>query len=125
MKESTDAKNDAMVVVISKIPTVCAQNCYQIDLTGNVISVCSLKTDYFILQHLLGPRADNPTVYAIAQGRVKVSVDGPAATGTVQGGAKMETTVAASFEIDGMITLILERDFASFDNTQRIEDEVN
>ncbi|WP_146594196.1 flagellar basal body P-ring protein FlgI [Novipirellula galeiformis] len=125
LKDVADAKNVAMVFVTAKIPAVGSQNGDQIDITVNAINAKSLEGGYLMLTPLLGPRADNPTVYAIAQGRVKVSVDGPATTGTVQGGAKMETTVAASFQKDGMITLILERDFASFDNTQRIEDEVN
>ncbi|WP_372724014.1 flagellar basal body P-ring protein FlgI [Novipirellula sp.] len=125
LKDVADAKNVAMVFVTARIPAVGSHTGDQIDVTVNAINAKSLEGGYLMLTPMLGPRADNPTVYAVAQGRVKVSVDGPATTGTVQGGAKMEATVPASFQKDGMITLILERDFASFDNTQRIEDEVN
>jgi flagellar P-ring protein precursor FlgI len=78
-----------------------------------------------MLTPMLGPRADNPTVYAMAQGPLSLSLDGPATTATVQGGAKMEATVRAAFHSSGMITLVLEKDFASFDTAQRIEDEIN
>ena len=61
----------------------------------------------------------------MAQGALNVSLDGAATTATVQGGAKMEASVAATFQKDGKITLILEKDFASFDTAQRIEDEIN
>ncbi len=125
LKDVADAKNVAMVFVTARIPAVGSHTGDQIDVTVNAINAKSLEGGYLMLTPMLGPRADNPTVYAVAQGRVKVSIDGPATTGTVQGGAKMEATVPASFQKDGMITLILERDFASFDNTQRIEDEVN
>ena len=37
----------------------------------------------------------------------------------------MEAAVMASFHEDGMITLVLDKDFASFDTTQRIESEIN
>jgi len=37
----------------------------------------------------------------------------------------MESSVPASFQKDGKITLILQRNFASFDTAQRIEDEIN
>ncbi|GAA5509336.1 flagellar basal body P-ring protein FlgI [Novipirellula caenicola] len=125
LKDVAEAKNVAMVFVTARIPAVGSHTGDQIDVTVNAINAKSLEGGYLMLTPMLGPRADNPTVYAVAQGRVKVSIDGPATTGTVQGGAKMEATVPASFQKDGMITLILERDFASFDNTQRIEDEVN
>ncbi|MFG0261067.1 MAG: flagellar basal body P-ring protein FlgI [Novipirellula sp. JB048] len=94
LNEVADARNVAMVFVTAKIPAVGSQNGDQIDITVNAINAKSLDGGYLMLTPLLGPRADNPTVYAIAQGRVKVSPEGPATTGTVQGGAKMETTVS-------------------------------
>jgi len=37
----------------------------------------------------------------------------------------MESTIQASFQVDGKITLILDRDFATFDITNRIEEDIN
>jgi flagellar P-ring protein precursor FlgI len=37
----------------------------------------------------------------------------------------MEAPVEASYHQDGVLTLVLEKDFASFDTAQRIEDEIN
>ena len=78
-----------------------------------------------MLTPLLGPRSDNPTVYAMAQGPLRLSLDGPATTAVIEGGAKMETSVHAAFQKDGKITLVLDSDFASFDTAQRIEDQIN
>ncbi len=125
LEELGGAKNVAMVFVTAELPAVGAQPGDQIDVTINAISAKSLEGGTLMLTPLLGPRADNPTVYAIAQGAVRVSSDGPATTGAIQGGAKMEATVPTSFVKEGSITLILDTDFASFDNTQRIEDEIN
>lgn len=120
-----DAKNVAMVFVTAEIPAVGAQPGDNLDVTINAISAKSLEGGTLMLTPLLGPRADNPTVYAMAQGPLAISLDGPPTTATVQGGAKMETAVKASFHSDGLITLVLDKDFASFDTTQRIESEIN
>lgn len=123
--ELKDAKNVALVFVTATVPGIGAQQGDQLDITINAIHAKSLDGGYLMLTPLLGPRADNPTVYAIAQGRVSVSADGPPTTARIQGGCKMETTIKASYQLDGKITLILNRDFANFDTSQRIEDEIN
>jgi flagellar P-ring protein precursor FlgI len=120
-----EAKNVAMVFVTAKIPAVGAQPGDLLDVTVNAINAKSLEGGTLMLTPLLGPRADNPTVYAMAQGPLSVSLDGPATTATIQGGSKMEAAVPASYQLDGMITLVLDKDFASFDAAQRIEDEIN
>ncbi len=123
--ELKDAKNVALVFVTATVPGMGAQQGDQLDVTINAIHAKSLDGGYLMLTPLLGPRADNPTVYAIAQGRVSVSADGPPTAGRIQGGCKMETTIKASYQLDGKITLIIDRDFANFDTSQRIEEEIN
>ena len=120
-----NAKNVAMVFVTAQLPPVGSQPGDRLDITVNAISAKSLEGGTLMLTPLLGPRADNPTVYAMAQGPLALSLDGPTTTAVVQGGAKMEATVQASFHSNGKITLVLDRDFASFDTAQRIEDEIN
>jgi len=73
----------------------------------------------------LGPRTDDRTVYALAQGTLRVDPDAAATVATVEGGAKMESTIKANFMNDGMITLVLDQDFADFVTAQRIEDAIN
>ena len=125
LDDVAEAKNVAMVFVTAKIPAVGAQPGDLIDVQVNAISAKSLEGGTLMLTSLLGPRADNPKVFAQAQGRLSLSLDGPPTSAIVQGGAKMEAAVEASYHRDGRITLILDKDFASFDTTQRIEDEVN
>jgi len=125
LKDVSEAKNVAMVFVTVTVPASGAQPGDQIDVRVNAINAKSLEGGTLMLTPLLGPRADNPTVYGMAQGKLKLSADGPATTATIQGGAKMESPIQASFHKDGMITLILEKDFASFATAQRIETEIN
>ncbi len=125
LKDVDDARNVAMVFVTARVPAVGAQPGDLLDVTINAIGAKSLEGGTLMLTPLLGPRADNPTVYAMAQGQLNVSLDGPATTATIQGGAKMEATVRASFSLNGKITLVIDRDFASFETALRIEDEIN
>ncbi len=125
LKDVGTAKNVAMVFVTAEIPAVGGQQGDILNVTVNAISAKSLEGGYLMLTPMLGPRSDNPTVYAISQGQLTVSPDGPATTATIQGGAKMETTVRASYVKEGRITLILDRDFADFNTTSQIEEEIN
>ncbi len=120
-----ESRNVAMVFVTATVPSVGAQPGDLLDVRVNAINAKSLEGGTLMLTMMLGPRADNPTVYATAQGTLSVSPDGPATSATIQGGAKMEAEVNAAFQRNGLITLVLDRDFASFDMAQRIEDEIN
>lgn len=125
LSDVSDAKNVAMVFVTAEVPAAGAQPGDTLDIQVNAISAKSLLGGTLMLTPLLGPRADNPTVYAMAQGPLKLAGLNSLTSGVVQGGAKMEAAVPAGFQEDGRITLILERDFASFDTAQRIEEEIN
>lgn len=120
-----DSKNVAMVFVNAKLPPVGAQQGDVLDVSVSAISAKSLEGGYLMLTPMLGPRADNPTVYAMAQGRLTLSPDTPLTTATIQGGMKMEQTVKASYVKDNKITLIIDQDFADFKTAQNIEQGIN
>ncbi|MDA9858308.1 flagellar basal body P-ring protein FlgI [Rubripirellula sp.] len=125
LTDVADAKNVALVFVTTTIPAVGAQPGDMLDVSVNAINAKSLEGGTLMLTPLLGPRGNDPTVYAMAQGPLSVSLDGPVTTATVQGGGKMETAVEAEFQQSGKITLVLDRDFASFDTAQRVEEAIN
>jgi flagellar P-ring protein FlgI len=125
LKDVAEAKNVAMVFVTATIPSVGAQAGDRLELQVHAINAKSLEGGTLMLTPLLGPRSDNPTVYAMGQGPIELSPDGPATTGLIKEGAKMEATVPAVFAKDGKLTLIIHRDFASFDTAQRIENDIN
>lgn len=125
LEDVADSKNVALVFVTATVPAAGAQPGDLLNVNVNAINAKSLEGGTLMLTPMLGPRADNPTVYAMSQGPLSVSLDGPATTATIQGGAKMEAAVEASYQRDGLITLILEKDLASFDTAQLVEEEIN
>ncbi len=125
LSDVEDAKNVALVFVSAQVPPTGAQQGDRLNLRVNAISAKSLEGGYLMITPLLGPRSDNNKVYALAEGPLQLSADEVLTTATIEGGAKMEATVNTSFFSDGKITLIIHKDFADFDTTQRIEDEIN
>ncbi len=124
-KELEGAKNVALVFVTVRVPPAGGQQGDRLDCIINAISAKSLEGGYLMLTPLLGPRADQQTVYAVAEGPLQINSATVPTTGTVQMGAKMTTSVVAPFEKDGRVVLVLERDFADFDVAQTIEDAIN
>jgi flagellar P-ring protein precursor FlgI len=123
--ELKEAKNVASVFVTVRVPPAGAQQGDRLDCTINAISAKSLEGGYLMMTPMLGPRADQPTVYAVAEGPLRISEGGIPTSATVQTGAKMQTSIAAPFEKDGRVVLVIERDFADFDVAQSIEDAIN
>ena len=74
---------------------------------------------------LLGPRADVPVVYAIADGDVSIPNPGLATSGVVYSGCKMEASINNQFVENDTITLILDRDVASFSTAIDVQDAIN
>lgn len=124
IEDVSDSKNVALVTVNAQIPAIGAQQGDLLDLTVSALSAKSIEGGYLMMTPLLGPRADDPTVYAIAEGSLKVQADGPPTRATVSRGGKMETTIRAPFQQNGKITLVIDRDFANFDTSQRLEEAI-
>lgn len=78
-----------------------------------------------MLTPLLGPRADNPTVYAMAQGELRIALGGPTTKATIENGAKMEATVKTGFSENGKITFVIKDAFACFDVADKLASEIN
>ncbi|OUW88548.1 MAG: flagellar biosynthesis protein FlgI [Saprospirales bacterium TMED214] len=125
VKALGETKNVAMVFVTAQVPRFGAQQGDLVDVTVTAISAKSLEGGVLMLTPLLGPRADNPTVYAMAQGELRLGLDGPATKATIESGAKMEATVKTAFEAHGKITFVIKDDVASFETAQLIQSQIN
>lgn len=120
----SDAKNVAMVAVSAQVPAIGAQQGDSLELTVSAINAKSLEGGYLMLTPLIGPRTDDPTVYALAEGALRVQPEGVPTQATISRGGKMEATIRAPFQQNGKITLIIDRDFANFDTSQRLEEAI-
>lgn len=125
LNDVSDFKNVALVIITARIPGVGAQQGDMVDVSVSALSAKSLAGGRLLPTPLLGPRPGSNIVYAMAQGEIRLRPDGTATTGSIQGGAKMESNVKASFVNDGYVTLILDQDFASFDLADHIANEIN
>lgn len=123
--ELEDSTNVALVMVTAKIPPAGAQQGDKLDCRVNAISAKSLQGGSLMIAYMRGPRADVDRIYALAQGPISVPDPSVATTGTIYGGCKMETTIKNQFTHQGKITLILDRDLASFSTTIDIADAIN
>ncbi|QDV25052.1 flagellar basal body P-ring protein FlgI [Aureliella helgolandensis] len=125
LDEVGDAGNVAQVMVTAKIPAAGAQQGDRLDCEVNAINAKSLEGGRLMLAYLLGPRADQPVVYALAEGRISLPNPSIPTSGAVFNGCKMEATVTNAFSENGKITLILDRDLASFSNAVFIGDAID
>lgn len=125
IEELADANNIALVFVTAEIPPAGAQQGDVLDCTVSALSAKSLEGGTLMLTPLVGPRADRPTVYALAQGQISIPNPAIPTGGTLHKGCKMEATIRNNFVADNKITLIVDPDISSFSVTQNIEDEIN
>lgn len=125
LEEVEDAKNVALVAVTAKLPTAGVQQGDLIDCHVNAYSAKSLVGGRLMVAYMMGPRADQPTVYAIAEGRINVPDRETPTTGFIRSGCKMEATIRNEFVTDGIVTLILDSDLASFSNAAFVQDQID
>lgn len=117
--------NVAMVFVNVEIPPSGAQQGDSLDCTISAINAKSLEGGTLMLTPLLGPRADQPIVYALAQGQITIPDPRTPTSAVIHRGCKMETTVKNNFINENKITLVLDQDLSSFRTAQYIEDSIN
>ena len=97
----------------------------QLDCTISAVSAKSLEGGTLILTPMLGPRADQTTIYALSQGKLTVPDPRVPTSAAIYRGCKMETTIENQFVKDDKITLVLDKDISSFNTAQYIEDIIN
>lgn len=125
LKDIEKAGNVALVFITADIPPSGAQQGDAIDCTISAINAKSLEGGTLMLTPLLGPRADRPTVYALAQGQITLPDPRTPTSGTIYQGVKMEATVRNQFVSDDKITLVLDQDHSGFRTAQDVEDSIN
>jgi len=124
-KEMSNAKNVALVFVEVTIPSSGAQQGDRLSCKVSAISAKSLEGGNLMLTHLLGPRADRPVVYALANGPIVIDSPKVPTAGKIVDGCKMEYTVANEFISGNKITLIVDPDHRSINTSQNIEFKIN
>ncbi len=124
-KDIEQTKNVALVFVTATVPATGAQPGDKLPCTISAINAKSLEGGMLLITPLVGPRADRPTVYALAQGPITLDNPRIPTSGYVTAGCKMEAEIRTEFINNDKITLVLETSQSSFGMAQDIEDLIN
>lgn len=125
LTELQDMKNIAAVFVTAKVPAAGAQQGDLLNCNVSATSAKSLQGGRLVMAHLYGPRSDDKQVYALAQGKISIPDANQPTEGVIYNGCKMEATITNSFSENGKVTLIVDRDLASFSTAVEIQDAIN
>lgn len=125
LDELKNAKNVAMVFVTATVPAEGARQGEMLDVVVNAISAKSIEGGHLMMTPLLGPRPGNPHIYGYAQGAIALDNTGPPTSAKVHDGCRLEENFHNAFMKDDMITLVLDKNHASFQTAYEIEDLLN
>jgi flagellar P-ring protein precursor FlgI len=123
--ELKNAKNVALVFVTAKVPAAGAQPGDHVDCIVSATSAKSLEGGYLMMTALRGPQPNDPLVYATAQGMLLVDDLRYPQTARISDGATIEREFQNEYIKDDKITLIIDKEFASFETTSEIEQLIN
>jgi flagellar P-ring protein precursor FlgI len=125
LDELKNAKNVALVFVTAKVPPGGAQPGDFSDCTVSAVSAKSLEGGYLMISALKGPNPRDQLVYATAQGLLVVDDVNLPQTARIPNGATIEREFRNEFVKDGKITLIIEKEYASFATSNDIAEKIN
>jgi flagellar P-ring protein FlgI len=113
--ELKDTKNVALVSVTVRIPNTGAREGERLDCAiSSIGSAKSLAGGRLFMTPLQGPQLDNTRVFGFAEGLVHLDDDKLPTTGKIHQGCRLEEDFFHAFTEDGRITLVLDKDHASF-----------
>ncbi len=125
LDELKNAKNVALVFVTATVPAEGARQGEMLDVIVNAISAKSIEGGHLMITPLLGPRPRDTRIYGYAKGAISLDDTGPPTSAKVHDGGRLEESFYNPFMKDDMITLVLDKNHASFQTAFDIEDLVN
>jgi flagellar P-ring protein precursor FlgI len=123
--ELKNAKNVALVFVTVTVPAQGARQGTQLNCAVNAISAKSLDGGYLLSTALVGPIPGDSRVFAFAQGPITVEDPTKPAAASIHGGCRLEADFDNKFIKDNKITLVIDKNHASFAMAQEIEQTIN
>lgn len=127
LDELKDAKNVALVFVTATVPAAGARQGDELNCTiSNAMNAKSLAGGYLLTTPLLGPRPPETPgagrVYAFASGPIDLPDASQPVSGKVHNGCRLEEDFNNVYTQDGKVTLVLDKNHASFQTAQDIAD---
>ncbi len=130
LDELKDAKNSALVFVTATVPAAGARRGDQLHCAVHAFgSAKSLAGGHLMLTTMLGPRpSDNPAgrrVYALAQGAIQLENSELPVSGKIHNGCRLEENFNNAFSDNGLVTIVLDKNHASFRNARLMAQLIN
>ncbi|MBW3596817.1 MAG: flagellar basal body P-ring protein FlgI [Planctomycetes bacterium] len=125
LEELKDSKNVALVMVTATVP---AQGGRQGDLLNcqvNALSAKSLDGGYLLTTPLVGPRPGDTRVFALAQGPIHLPDPTRPASAGIHKGCRLEADFRNAFVGEDYITLVLDKEHATWQTAQDVAAAVN
>lgn len=125
LSELKDSKNVAMVFVSATVPAAGARQGDTLNVTvANANNAKSLAGGFLLMTPLLGPRPGTDRIYAFASGPIDIPDPTQPVSGNVYNGCRLEEDFFNVYTQDGKITLVLNKNHASFQTAQDIADVI-
>lgn len=125
LTELKNAKNVALVFVTATIPPSGARQGSRIPCTVSAISAKSLAGGTLLVSPLLGPRPGDRRPYAIAQGPLTLEDPTLPTVAKVHLGCQLQEEFRYEYQRDGIVTLVIDSNHASFKMAQVIQYAIN
>lgn len=125
LDELKGVKNVALVAVSAVVPPGGAQQGDLLDCTVSAMSAKSLAGGYLLLTEMRGPRPDDKTIYGLAKGQISLEDLASPQTGRISLGLQIEARFQNEFVRNGKLTLVMNKDHASFQNTAYLAERIN
>lgn len=137
LDELKNIKNVAMVFVTATVPAEGGRQGGALNVAVNAVSAKSLEGGHLLMTPLLGPNPGDRRIFAYAQGPIALDETGPPTSGKVHKGCRLEADFNNTFigkkqvVVDGLvveqdiITLVLDKNHASFHTASDIADVLN
>lgn len=125
LEELKGVKNVALVSVTATVPPGGAQQGDQLDCTVSAMSAKSLVGGQLLLTEMRGPRNDDRIIYGLAKGQISPDDVASPQTGKISLGVQVESRFQNEFVRNGKLILVMNKDHASFQNSNYLADRIN
>lgn len=119
------AKNVAIVFISVTIPAKGARQGDSLNCTVTAPGAKSLAGGVLMMTPLVGPNPLVKEVFAMAQGRITIEEGEQPNVGRIERGCRLERDFINEYIKDNKITLVLNKQHASFSAAQAVQDHIN
>ncbi|MEE8452789.1 MAG: flagellar basal body P-ring protein FlgI, partial [Thermoguttaceae bacterium] len=125
LTELKDSKNVALVAITATIPEAGSRQGDKLDcVVSSIGSAKDLTGGRLFHTAMMGPDKSDPTLYAFAEGPITIE-DETVTTGRIHNGCRLEVDLINAFTLDGIVTLVLDKNHAGFSVAQFVAEKIN